>query len=164
MFCGSCGKELEEGTKFCDSCGAKTEPENAEAVVEEVKTDTGKAAEAPVPEKVVEPVKKEEVKKPAAPASEPIRVRSVNVSKPLGIFAYLWMFILMIIPVVDIIMLCVWAFGKDKNLNKKNFAWASIILILLGVIGWLLIGVIFAEQCKEIYQPIWDKIADFLKL
>ena len=34
MFCGNCGKELEEGALFCKYCGAKTEklPKQVEGV------------------------------------------------------------------------------------------------------------------------------------
>ncbi|MBP5407992.1 MAG: zinc ribbon domain-containing protein [Bacilli bacterium] len=35
MFCRSCGKELSEGAKFCDACGAKVEEEKVVVVQEQ---------------------------------------------------------------------------------------------------------------------------------
>ena len=37
-------------------------------------------------------------------------------------------FILLAIPIVNIIMLFVWSFGADVNQSKKNYAKASLIL------------------------------------
>jgi hypothetical protein len=167
MYCGSCGKELEEDTKFCDSCGAKIEPENLQADAANDETEAVKVEVAAAPEKTAEPMVKEEMKKPAGPSvmvPEPQRVKKIAVSKPLGIFTFLWMFILMVIPPVNIIMILVWALGSNKNVNKKNFGWAAIIFILLAVTGWLLIGVVFAEECKAIYQPIIDWVVKTLNL
>jgi len=37
------------------------------------------------------------------------------------------------IPLVGLIMLLVWAFDSSTNLNKKNFAKASLIWVLVGI-------------------------------
>ena len=38
MFCPNCGKQIQDGMKFCTNCGAKVELENAiKMQVEEVK-------------------------------------------------------------------------------------------------------------------------------
>jgi hypothetical protein len=47
-------------------------------------------------------------------------------TSPLTIGQYMVMFLLMAIPLVNIIMLFVWAFG-DNNMNKKNFGKAALI-------------------------------------
>ncbi|UQZ87446.1 hypothetical protein SK3146_06748 [Paenibacillus konkukensis] len=56
-------------------------------------------------------------------------------------------FILCAIPIVNIIMLFVWAFGDHTNPNKKNYARASLLLavivIVLYIIFFLLIFLIF---------------------
>lgn len=41
---------------------------------------------------------------------------------------------LVAIPIVNLIMLLIWAFGSEANLNKKNFAKASLIFAALGLI------------------------------
>ncbi|MED1785783.1 hypothetical protein P4V43_28615 [Brevibacillus fortis] len=41
----------------------------------------------------------------------------------------------MMIPIANIVLLFIWAFGSDGNLNRKNFAKASLLFmaILLGL-------------------------------
>jgi hypothetical protein len=45
-------------------------------------------------------------------------------------------YLIMIIPIVNIVMLFVWAFGSSENPNKANWAKARLI--------WLAIGLGFA--------------------
>ncbi|MCM8711958.1 hypothetical protein M2651_13210 [Clostridium sp. SYSU_GA19001] len=58
---------------------------------------------------------------------------------PLSLGQYLGMMLLMIIPLVNIILLLVWSFG-DYNVNKKNYARASLIMLVIGVIITILFG------------------------
>lgn len=43
-------------------------------------------------------------------------------------------FIIMAIPVVNIIMLCVWAFGNRTPKSKSNWAKANLIFMFIGVV------------------------------
>ena len=47
-----------------------------------------------------------------------------------------WMLtiLLLMIPLVNIILLFVWAFSSETNLNKKNFAKAQLIFMGIGII------------------------------
>ncbi len=49
-------------------------------------------------------------------------------SEPLSIGQYIGMFLLMLIPIANVILLLVWGFGGSLNLNKRNFARAALIL------------------------------------
>src|SRR5699024_9160856 len=40
---------------------------------------------------------------------------------------------LLALPLVNIILLVVWAFGSEPNLTKKNFAKSSLIWIAIGI-------------------------------
>lgn len=51
----------------------------------------------------------------------------------LSVGQYLIMFIVMSIPIINIILMIVWA-TSPQNQNRKNFAIASIILLLVGFI------------------------------
>ena len=57
-----------------------------------------------------------------------------NLVKPLSIGVYIGMFILLCIPVVNLIMLLVWSFSDTVNINKKHFAIAQLIMILIGIL------------------------------
>lgn len=53
--------------------------------------------------------------------------------------------LIMCIPLVNIIMLIIWAFGQsDINESKKNWAKAGLLLMAIGVGLTILIGGIFA--------------------
>ncbi len=54
-----------------------------------------------------------------------------------------WMLtlLLMCIPLVNLIMLFVWAFGSSTPASKANWAKASLIWLVIGIV---LYGVIFA--------------------
>jgi len=68
----------------------------------------------------------------------------VNVNRPLpgeGVVSFgEWMITILLtaIPIVNIVMLCVWAFGSGTNQNKANWAKASLVWLVIAVIGWLL--------------------------
>lgn len=44
---------------------------------------------------------------------------------------YLVMLLLSAIPTVGFILLLVWAFGSNVNLNKRNYARAALIMALI---------------------------------
>ncbi|WP_429842071.1 hypothetical protein [Brevibacillus sp. FIR094] len=50
----------------------------------------------------------------------------------------------MMIPIANIVLLFIWAFGSDGNLNRKNWAKASLLLmaILMGL--YFVVGTIIA--------------------
>lgn len=173
MVCTKCGKEIKNDSKFCDGCG--------QAVVVETKSifdDIQEVEEVKKPiesEEIDEPILEEEVEvneeveaidedetvkepiepvKPVEAVKTPEKPVDVSLVKPIGIFGFIWIFILMSIPIVNVIMVLVWAFSKNKNVNKKNYAWAAIILFLV-----FLAGSIFAFiQIGLSFSLIFDDI------
>jgi len=71
-----------------------------------------------------------------------------NQSAPLSVGQYMIIFLIYLIPLVNIIMLFVWAFSNNVNINKKNYARAmliwTLILIVLSVLFSAAIGGILA--------------------
>lgn len=54
--------------------------------------------------------------------------------------------ILMCIPLVNIIMLFVWAFGSGESHSKANWAKATLIFMLIGIVLMILFwGAIFGS-------------------
>lgn len=49
-------------------------------------------------------------------------------------------FIILMIPIVNIVMLFVWAFSSGTNPNKANFCKAYLILALIGIVVFFLFG------------------------
>lgn len=68
-------------------------------------------------------------------------------NKVLSVTDWLIIILLLAIPVVNIVMLFIWAFGKSAPLVKSNFAKAQLIwmaiFIILGIIFWGALGSIF---------------------
>jgi hypothetical protein len=65
---------------------------------------------------------------------------------PLTLGQYMMMFLIMMIPIANIIMPFVWAFG-NSNVNKKNFAramliWMAIAIVLSIVLSSVIAGII----------------------
>ncbi|MCD8478957.1 MAG: hypothetical protein LRZ88_01185 [Candidatus Cloacimonetes bacterium] len=48
--------------------------------------------------------------------------------------------LLLIIPIVNIILLIVWAASSGENPNKKNWAIAQLIFMAIGVVLWLVLA------------------------
>ncbi|MGE8077696.1 hypothetical protein [Peribacillus loiseleuriae] len=70
------------------------------------------------------------------PEYPPSNTNIVSVKSWLGTLA------LLLIPIVNIILLFVWAFGGEFNVNRKNFAKAQLILMAI-IIGLYLIIFVF---------------------
>jgi uncharacterized membrane protein YqjE len=58
-----------------------------------------------------------------------------------------WFITLLIsyIPLVGLIMLLIWAFDSTTNLNKKNWAKASLVWMLVGIGIAIILIVVFAS-------------------
>ncbi|MBB3112209.1 putative membrane protein YdbT with pleckstrin-like domain [Paenibacillus phyllosphaerae] len=56
-----------------------------------------------------------------------------------------WMLtiLLMAIPIVNIVMLFVWAFGGGTNPTKANYAKATLIFALIGIVFYVVVIVLF---------------------
>ena len=66
-------------------------------------------------------------------------------------------FILLGIPVVNIILMCLWAFGDSAPLSKKNFALASLIVTAVSIA----IGIVFALLGGLTLWGIGNSLQDF---
>jgi len=60
--------------------------------------------------------------------------------------------LIMFVPIVNIVMPFVWAFGSGTNPSKANFFKAQIIIAAIGIILWFLFfGAIFASLMATMY-------------
>ena len=137
MFCKNCGKNLPDGVKFCNGCGAKTEAAQA-------------AYTASQPPAYMPPTQAAPVQQTYAPPSAPASYFPQPGTEPLRVIQYIGMFLLMSIPLVGIIMLFVWSFGGSVNLNKKNFARAMLILSAIGLILSIIFGAALMSVIGEL--------------
>ncbi|NLC40892.1 MAG: zinc ribbon domain-containing protein, partial [Clostridiaceae bacterium] len=98
MRCENCGAELANGTRFCTSCGKEVAPYAAQEVItaDQPRTDYSQQYN------YVPPQQQQYYPQPA-------------MDPPLSVGQYIGMFLLMMIPVVNLVLLLVWAFGGSVN-------------------------------------------------
>ena len=112
MFCESCGKKLLAGTRFCVDCGAEIERAGGSV---------------PAPTAGWEPAR--QAPSPHSP-SDAFDAASGE-KEPLTMGQYLLIFLLLSIPLLNIVLLFLWSFGRNVNINKRNFARASLGVCLI---------------------------------
>jgi len=71
-------------------------------------------------------------------------------SAPLSIGNYLVMMLVGAIPVVGLIMMLVWAFSGSANTNRKNYARAVLIMMLVV----LVLSIIFGASLLSFFYSI----------
>lgn len=150
MFCEKCGSKLPENAKFCGSCGAKTVP------VEPAVATPVHDQPAPPPPPPAQSAA-QSYTPPAQPAARsytpPVQAAAHSgqvESEPLSVGNYIVMFLLMSIPLLNIILLFVWGFGSSVNRNRKNFARATLIMFAIMLLFWILAGGMIMGALKSI--------------
>lgn len=106
MYCTKCGREISDNSANCTYCGAPTSDT----------TDWGSNSN-----------QYQNVNYQSGPYIQ-------EDTSPLSLGNYMVMLLITMIPVVNIIMLCVWSFGSDSNVNKRNFARAYLIFTLITIV------------------------------
>ncbi|MDD2955176.1 MAG: zinc ribbon domain-containing protein [Oscillospiraceae bacterium] len=153
-FCTTCGAPLE-GRKFCTSCGAPAEAESsAEAPVSAEPTAPEPApAPAPTPAPAPAAVAVAEAAPAPAPAPAPVSAPSATAQTespppagskyaPVSLGGWIGIMLLLMLPLVNVVLLIVWACGGCKKVNKRNFARASLILMVVCLILSVIAGVV----------------------
>ena len=133
-FCTNCGKEIPEEAVFCTECGTPA-PVGAAA--------PQSAAQAPQPEPVYQPapepappVHRAQPYAPcyAPPAGEEDAPPRGGKYEPLSTGGFIGSMILMAIPVVGWAVAIIWACGGCRQVNKRNLARATLVLLVIGLV------------------------------
>lgn len=64
-------------------------------------------------------------------------------NSPMSLGDWLLTILAFIIPCAGIVLYFVWAFGKDVNVNRRNYCRAALIVKGIGLVLGIIIGVIF---------------------
>ncbi len=120
-YCGSCGREVPDTTKFCPTCGnAVKSPDRYPAY------DDMNIPSTPTPGVVYNTYN-------AKPDTND-EIASVG--------RWFWFLLLYSVPVVGFIFLIITACGGFGNKSMTNFARANMIYLLIAVVIAVIIGVI----------------------
>ncbi|MDH3346465.1 MAG: hypothetical protein OEL75_04695 [Kiritimatiellaceae bacterium] len=67
-----------------------------------------------------------------------------NNYRPVSVGEWMLTYFLMCIPVINIVLLFVWAFGCNTPVSKANWAKSLLIWGLIGIVGYILIFIVLA--------------------
>ncbi|MUT68426.1 hypothetical protein [Paenibacillus sp. NEAU-GSW1] len=73
-----------------------------------------------------------------------------QVAPVISVKDWLITILLLAIPIVNIIMLFVWAFGGNTNPSKANYAKAALIWALIGIVIYVVLFVIILGSALSI--------------
>lgn len=166
MFCENCGNKLIEGSKFCGKCGARTKPLQASFS----EAEAGSAQAAPTAQQSYSPPTRQAppaqqsyrppvqqtpaAQQPYKPQQDAGSYMESQLNAPLRVGQYIGMFLLLAIPIANLVLLLVWAFSGSVNQNKKNFARASLILSLIALVLWIIIGGFIISTLSQLLTSI----------
>ena len=171
MICPNCGKEAADGALFCTGCGGRldnlpkqekmTASENSNnddsSVMDAVftsdaadgthETNSGNTVAensgvAGADENSGERMSAANEDKNAAPCDSAAAVQPPV--KPLSTWSFIWRKLLFMIPIVNIVVLFVFAFAEGINKNSRSYARAALI-------GLLTAAVLFAAAAVLCY-------------
>ena len=132
-YCTKCGTQVAEGVKFCTSCG----------------TPMG-AAQQPQPQPQPQQTYTQQ-----PPYGQPYP-QPAYTEEPISTGSYMLMFLLLMIPIVNLLCLIVWACGGSNKKNKVNLSRAMLFWMLIGaVIGGIIAlagGMLFGDSINELME------------
>ena len=112
MFCGNCGKPLNEGASFCPECGTP---------VKKIETENVNVEETTASQ--------------SQPNNIPIRNYDPRFDyTPLGAWSYFLYTLLFSIPIIGFIFAIVFAVGGTNRINLRNYARSYFCWLLITVV------------------------------
>ena len=140
VFCKACGAIIEEGSTFCNNCGKVVDVEPVPSYMgtppPQPMTSATYSQQPNYSQNYVPPINQ--------PYYQQQNAYQDSLNAPMTVSQYIGTFLLCVIPFVRLILLLVWAFSSDTNINKKNLARALLIIyaIIIGI--YILVGIIIA--------------------
>jgi len=74
--------------------------------------------------------------------------KTIGKNDVISTFGWLVNLILLIIPIVGLVVYIIWAFGKG-NLNRRNFARATLIFLIASIILSIVFGAVVASSLQS---------------
>jgi len=142
-FCTECGAELIGEHKFCTECGT-------------VIKETEKTPLEPQPVLTLDPPPPRNQPLPPPPSfqqqqqnqqqntyQQPTQNYNQNQNQnnmrgspyePISALGFIGIYLLMLLPLINFILIIIWAAGGCRKINKRNWARANLIMIAVGIV------------------------------
>lgn len=170
-FCNFCGNSLTADATFCTNCGKSyAQPSPNAQPVQPQPIQTQNPSQASSTPGYTQPAQYQHATTASPspvysqPASNqyyqqvPNNFQNNNtdyLKQPMTIGQYIITFIVMGIPLIGVIMMFVWAFGSNVNINKKNYCRAILIMGLIGIVLWIALAAVLVP----IMMTLVDELA-----
>ncbi|EOS30736.1 MAG: hypothetical protein K1W27_13490 [Lachnospiraceae bacterium] len=83
---------------------------------------------------------------------QPYQTGNSDLEEPVSFADWMLTTLVMFIPCVNIIMLCVWAFGAGTKKSKSNYCKAMLVWMLISVVLSFVLGGVFMATIAAIMQ------------
>ena len=145
MICKNCSAQIPDGSKFCTVCGHKivVEPFVAPKPQQPPQTEPTQ-----VPPQASYTQIPPQVQQGHVPPYNLNGTQQQTVSKntaldaPLTVLDFFLISLLSFVPIIGFIFLLIWAFSGNANINRKNYARAALIWILVSIGLVILLSII----------------------
>ena len=166
--CAKCGAELTPDTNFCTACGARVDAAPTQANPTPVPTSNPtynhmKTTQPPAAATAAAPVYQTVPAYAAVDAPPPAGSKYELIST----WGFIGITLLMCIPIVGQILVIIWAFGGCKKIQKRNYARASLVFMIISLIFTIFIGLkikAFVDKVNDNLHVITGQMADTLNL
>lgn len=157
MICKNCGTEYSNNERFCPACGADNATANHSPRHYQPNQSTN----------YNDSYSGQQNTRTQAQYQQPVQPVYITDSEPhydehVSIGGWIGRWILMWIPLVNVVMLFVWAFGGTEKYSLKTWARARLIVALISVlviailvIVFIAMGGSFNELLKQIQYNYW---------
>lgn len=159
MICKNCSAQIPDGSKFCTVCGHKIvvepfvapkpqqPPQQVPPQAQHMQTPP-QTQPTQVPPQAPYTQIPPQVQQGQVPPYNLNDAQQQTVSKnpaldaPLTVLDFFLMSLLSFVPIIGFIFLLIWAFSGNTNINRKNYARAALIWILVSIGLVILLSII----------------------
>lgn len=142
-FCTNCGNQVPGGIKFCTSCGTTMK-----------EATPAQPTQQPLQQPVIQ-----QQSVGQSPQYTPVYTAPLVAAyqeEPISTGGYIGIMFLMMLPLINLILLIIWACGGCKKVNKRNFARAMLVwIVIASVLGGLLLlvgGLFFGDTIDALKE------------
>lgn len=141
MVCKNCNHEIDNGAMFCTYCGTPVEQDNDYGANQSKYGNQYQSYNNGYNQQYNTQYQQTYNSQPVPPVAPPYGTPD---TQPVSIGGWIGVMLLTCLPIVNLIMLFVWAFSSSTKKSLKNYARAALILALIGVVLVVVVSIILA--------------------